>query len=304
MKTTITLCLIGISMLGFSQESLNVTIIGTAHYFDEDYKSMQDFQSVQDFIVNLNPDIICIEAIPTSDTLSLREILPNSMKNADRLRDTLDRMTSSHKVLIGAKYYVSNDFWNAYYYWFQAQEAGDSLGYFSKYQKRLTNSEYGLMVFPAAQKLGVEKLFGIDYRSGESEFLEHNKKVLKKLVFGLKWKPLKIYLKTQKKYRKAQKEGQLMEFINGPEFQDSFPKLIDEIPRRLPKSEEARQVKSYWLKRNEIMADRLIQTAQEQDANTILLTIGSAHVTHIKQFLEAKGHSVTTYGDIISNQNN
>lgn len=329
MKTIITVCLLALSTSGFGQRKLDVTIIGTTHYFDDEHKPHQDFKSVQDFIVDLNPDIICIESIPIDDTLSLNEIWPNTMKRADRLRDSLkhhkafpfnsdmvqtelqesdpfwDTYGDKYQLLKGASHYASYDLWNAYYQWFQIQQNGDSLHYFSKFQRKLNNSEYGLMIFPAAQKLEVEVFYGIDYRDGEEEFLKNNQKVLKKLFFGLKWKPLKVYLKTQKKYRKAEKEGKLMEFINGAEFQNAFTALIDELPKKLPKSEEARQIKSAWLRRNQIMADRLVQTATEQEASKVLLTVGSAHVTHIKRFLESKGHSVTTYGEIISdNQNN
>ena len=260
MKTIFTLCMIGFSLLGTSQRRLEITIIGTAHYFSDEHQSLQDFQSVQDFIVDLNPDIVCIEAIPTDDTLSLQEIWPNTMKRADRLKDSLkyqeaypydptntkgvdasfwNTYAKNDRILIGANYFADYDLWNAYYQWFQVQESGDSLHYFSRFHRKLSNSEYGLMVFPAAQKLGVDKFYHIDYRDGESVFMANNKKVLKKLLFSLKWKPLKVYLKTQKRYKQAEKEGKLMEFINGPEFQNSFSQLIDELPKRLPRSEEA-----------------------------------------------------------------
>lgn len=317
MKTIITLFMLSISLLGAGQRKLDITIIGTAHHFSDEYKSLQDFESPQKFILDLDPDIICIESIPTYDTLSFTEIWPNTAKRAERLRDSLKyHETSSQEHLFwktygnkdqlisGAKYYAAYDLWNAYYQWFQATEAGDSLYYFAKFQRSLSNSEYGLIVFPAAQKLGVSKFYSIDYRDGERVFMANSSKVFKKLFFGLKWKPLKVYLKTQKRYRKAEKEGKLMEFINGSEFQNSFSQLIDELPKRLRKSEEAKQVKEYWLMRNEIMADRLIQRAEEQQATKVLLTVGSAHITHMKRFLEAKGHQVSTYGEYISNSNN
>ena len=304
MKTLFTLFLATLSFIGTCQRKLDITIIGTAHYFDDEYQALQNFDAVQDFIVDLNPDMICIEAIPTDDTLSMQEIWPNTMKRADKLKDTLASLNLTPKALAGANYYTSYDLWNAYYNWYQVLEDGDSLGYLSRFHRNLKNSEYGLMVFPAAQKLGVERFYAIDYREGESVFLANNKKVLKKLLFGFKWKPLKVYLKTQKKYRKAQEEGRLMEFINGSEFQNSFSRLIDEIPVKLPKSEEAAHIKSYWLKRNQIMADRLIERAEEQQATKILLTVGSAHITHMKKSLEAKGHQVATYGEFINNSNN
>ncbi len=290
-------------MAGISQRKLEITIIGTAHYFDDDHKSLQNFEAVQNFIVDTNPDIICIEAIPTNDTLSMKEIWPKTMKRADKLRDTLEMLDYSQLALTGANYYTSYDLWNAYYHWYQVQAQGDSLYYLSKFHRNLNNSEYGLMVFPAGLKLGVRQFHGIDYRYGESEFMTNNKKVLKKLLFGLKWKPLKIYLKTQKKYRQAEEEGRLMEYINSSEFQDSFSNLIDDLPVRLPKSEEAKQVRAYWLKRNEIMANRLIERAEEQQATKVLLTVGSAHITHMRRFLEAKGHSVKTYGEFVNSLN-
>ncbi len=325
MKTIITFYLLALSTICIAQQKLDITIIGTAHYFQDEYQPLQNFKKVEDFIVDLNPEIICIEAIPVDDTLSLQEIWPNTIKRADRLRDSLIQQgayASNFEVLKsdtenefwntyqgkdlllkGANHYASYDLWNAYYQWFQVEQAGDSLYYFSRFQRKLKNSEYGLMIYPAAQRLGVKQFYGIDYRDGEAEFLANNKSVLKKLLFKLKWKPLKIYLKTQKKYRKAEEEGKLLEFINGPEFQNSFSTLIDEIPRRLPKSAEAKQVKAYWLKRNKIMAARTIQVAEEQGAQKILLTVGSAHVTHLQRFLEAEGHTVTTYGQIINTIN-
>ena len=305
-----------ISSLVSGQKRLDITIVGTAHYFQDEYKELQDFERAKDFMIDLEPDIICIESIPTDDTLSMQEIWPNTMKRADRLRDSLQYHQTTSKdhlfweiysgkkqVLEGAQYFSNYDLWNAYYQWYQVEKAGDSLGYFSKFQRKLSNSEYGLMVYPAAQALKVDKFYNIDYRDGEDEFLSNNKKVIKKLFFGLKWKPLKLYLKTQKKYRKAEEEGNLMEFINGPEFQNSFSTLIDELPKRLRKSDEAKQVREYWLMRNQIMANRIIETAYENNAQKILLTVGSAHVTHIKRFLEEQGHSVSTYGEFLTTKN-
>lgn len=307
MKTICTIFLMILSFCIVGQRSMNVTIIGTAHSFKEDYQSLQDFDRVQSFIKELNPDIICIESIPTYDSLSLKEILPNTMKRADQLRDTLPALeckTHNDQVFEGADYYAQYNFWNAYYQWFQVLEKGDSIGYFSNYYRDQSKSEFGLMVFPAAQNLGIQKLHGIDYRKGEKEFLANNQKVMKKLLFSFKWKPIRIYLKTQKQYKKAEKEGCMVEFINSNEFQDSFPQLIESLPERLPKSEEAKFVKNYWLNRNQIMADRIIKTATENNAQNILLTVGGAHVTHIKQFLEEVGHQVTTYGEILKTQNN
>ncbi|MEM1408178.1 MAG: DUF5694 domain-containing protein [Bacteroidota bacterium] len=310
MKVIITACALGLSILSYGQQ-LEVTIIGTAHHFKDEYRQFQNLFEVQDFIVNLQPDIICIESIPTYDTLSFREIWPKTMARADQLRDTLKnaeflRVNGSNPGLLkGAEYYASYDLWNAYYYWDNVVEVGDTLGYFSQYHSTsLKNSEYGLIVFPAARKLEVKKFFGIDYRVGEQKFISNNNKVIKKLLFSFKWKPLGSYLKTQKQYKKAEKEGKLIFYINSAEFQNSFSTLIDELPKRLPKSKEARMVKEYWLERNEIMANRLIAISKEQNAQRVLLTVGSAHVTHIKRFLEKQGHNVTTYGESINNFKN
>ncbi|MDW3652635.1 MAG: DUF5694 domain-containing protein [Bacteroidia bacterium] len=287
-------------------QKLDIYLLGSVHHFEEEYQSLQNLEEIENFIVELKPDIICIEAIPTYDTESLEEIWGNTLKKADRLRDSLEKSDfhsqtrSTDLILKGAAFYAQYDFWNAYYYWMQAESAGDSLGYFAKYHRNLKHSEYGLFVYPAGIRLGMDQYYPIDYRAGEKDFLSNNNKVLKKFFFSLKWKPLKSYLKTQKRYKKAQKEGGLMEYVNGAEFQDAFSQLIDQLPDRLPTSLEARDVKSYWLKRNEIMADRIIEQARSTGAQKVLLTVGSAHISHIKRFLEAKGHSVRTFGEILA----
>ncbi len=315
MRTIITLAALYISQTLWAQSPLEVTIIGTTHAFQKEYQDKQNFRQVQDFIVDLDPDIICIEAIPTSDTLSLQEILPNNMKRADKMRSALqekghfpfDANAYNSEVesmrFEGAIDYAAYDFWNAYYHWFQVIQNGDSLNQFTPYMKDLSRSEYGLMVFPAAIELGIDQFYPIDFRAGEEEFLASNQKVLKKLLFRFKWKPLGTYLKTQKRYKKAEEAGQLMEFINGPDFQVAFNNLIDELPRKLPKVAEARFVKDYWLRRNEIMADRIVETAKQQAVQKVLLTVGSAHVGAIKNALEKQGHLVRTYGEL-TNKNN
>lgn len=291
-------------------QKLEIYLLGTVHHFEEEYQSLQNLKEVEDFIVELDPDIICIEAIPTDDLESLQEIWPNALKRADQLKDTLaspgfnSQNRSQELILKGANFYANYDFWNAYYYWMQAELMGDSLAYFAKFQRKLNNSEYGLFVYPAAIRLGISQFYAIDYRAGEKGFLANNNKVLKKLLFTLKWKALKSYLRTQKRYKKAQKKGGLMEYVNGDEFQDAFSQLINRLPESLPKSEEAKEIKSYWLKRNEIMADRIIERARETEARKILLTVGSAHISHIKSFLEAKGHRVITYGEILAQRTN
>ncbi len=305
MKTAISLLLLLIGVTGFSQGQLQVHIIGTAHSFSEEYQHLQSFDDVQAYIKTLDPDIICIEATPTHDHSSLREISASAMTEADQLRDTLkttgscDAFGGNSKLRKGAEAFSNYDFWNGYYHWFQALEDGDSLGFLSRHYRDQSNSEYGLMLFPAARDLGIDYLHGIDYRADEQQFLTANSKVMKKLLFTLKWKPIRTYLKIQQQYKKAEKAGMLIEFINGDEFQNAFSELIDDLPNKLPRSEEAQFVKAYWLKRNEIMAKRIIETAMANKAKNILLTVGSAHVTHIKYFLEQEGHQVTTYGDIL-----
>ena len=303
MKLQLTICLLGLSLAVKSQQ-LKVTIIGTAHYFKPEYQDIQSFDTARKHIVSISPDIFFIEAIPTHDTLSLREIHGVHMDQANEIRHGLENnyydSLATRALLKGARYYAHYDFWNAYYQWNTIEEEGDTLGVFSSYQKKLENSEYGTFIFPAARELGVTTFYEMDYRHGEEIFLANNNKVLKELLFKLKWKPLRIYLRIQKQYKKAEQEGKLIEFINGKLFLDSFTSLIDDLPKRLPRSEEAQAIKSYWYSRNEIMADRIISTSFEKKAKKVLVAVGSAHVLAIKQFLEAQGHSVTIYNDLIN----
>ncbi len=305
MKTIINACLISISFLCQAQK-IEVLIIGTVHHFEEEYKSLQNFEKVQRDIVSYDPDIICIEAIPTDDTLSLREILPRNMKRADSLKRELAsgkyNSISTQRQLQGAHYFSRYDFWNAYFHWDSLGKSDQTPGPFSRYHRSLGNSEYGNIVFPAARRLGIEEFQNIDYRYGEMVFLENNNKVTKKLLLNLKFKPLGSYVKIQKRYKKANKAGSLIEFVNSREFQGSFSSLIDELPSILPKSTEAKSVKEAWHKRNKIMAERIYQAAISNKAERALLTVGAAHVSHIKHYLEQQGCSVITYGEVLEQQ--
>ncbi len=300
MKTIICICSLIITFLCQAQK-IEILILGTVHHFKNEFKSLQNFKKVQDDLVSYNPDIICIEATPTSDTLSLKEIWPKNMKRADSLKEDLasgkfDSIASDIQ-LQGAMYYSNYDFWNAYFLWDSSE---DSINPFSNYHRNQSNSEYGNIVFPAARKLGIEKFQNIDYRYGENAFLTSNNKVMKKLIFNLKLKPIRTYLKIQKKYKKEHENGRLMEFVNEPEFQNSFTHLIDELPNKLPRSEEAKSVKDAWHLRNRIMAERIYNSAQTNQASKVLVTVGAAHVTHIKNYLEQLGCDVTTYGEFLS----
>ncbi len=289
-------------------QKIEILILGTVHHFKDEYKFLQNFKKVQNDIASYNPDIICIEAIPINDTLSLKEIWPKNMLRADSLKKDLQNRNfdniATEKQLQGAHLYSNYDFWNAYFLWDSLENSNSSPGPFSKYHRNLNNSEYGNIVFPAARKLGITKLQNIDYRYGENAFLENNNKVMKKLLFNLKLKLIRSYLKIQKKYKKANENGRLIEFVNEQEFQDSFSTLIDELPDKLPRSEEASSVKDSWHQRNRIMADRIYASAHSNNASRVLVTVGAAHVSHIKYYLEQLECRVTTYGELLHQQSN
>ncbi|MEP5610868.1 MAG: DUF5694 domain-containing protein [Cyclobacteriaceae bacterium] len=299
MKTIIYSSLLIISCWCQAQR-VDVLIVGTVHHFSDEYLLRQDFEKVQKDIVSYDPDIICIEAIPTFDTLSLAEILPRNMKRADSLKADLSvgtYQTATPSQLLGAERFANYDFWNAYYAWDSLGTGDQAPGPFSKFHRSLKNTEYGNIVFPAARTLGVDQFQNIDYRFGEKAFLANNNKVMKKLLFKLKLKPIRSYLKIQKRYKKAHEAGNLMDFVNGEAFQKSFSTLIDELPDMLKKSEEAKSVTESWHKRNSIMAKRIYQSAMENRASKVLVTVGAAHVHHIKFYLESLGCTVTTYGE-------
>ncbi|MEQ9405389.1 MAG: DUF5694 domain-containing protein [Cyclobacteriaceae bacterium] len=307
MKSVIYTCLIALSILCQAQR-LDIMIVGTVHHFDDEYKHLQNFEKIQNDIIAFNPEIICIEAIPINDTLSLKEIWPKNMKRAEELSNQLSQnafdSVATPIQIKGAVRFAEYDFWNAWYLWDSLLINGGTAGPFSEYHRKLQNSEYGNIVFPAARTVGIRKFQSIDYRVGEQLFLENQNKALKKLLFKFKWKPLGTYMRLQKKYKKAQKSGQLMAFVNRDEFQSSFATLIDELPTKLKKSEEAKNVKSSWHRRNKIMADRIYEAALSTNSTRVVVTVGSAHVGHIKYYLEKLNCSVITYGELLSQTEN
>ena len=125
---------------------------------------------------------------------------------------------------------------------------------------------------------------------------------MKQLLFNFKLKPIRAYMRIQKKYKKEHENGRLIDFVNEPEFQNSFSNLIDELPNKLPRSKEAKSVKDSWHHRNKIMAKRIYDSAIVGGASKVLVTVGAAHVTHIKYYLEQFECEVTTYGELIHQQ--
>lgn len=302
MKTLFCIFIIALTTLCQAQQT-EVLIIGTIHHFQEEYKKLQQFETVQDDLVSFSPDIICTESISIDDSLSLAEIWPNTLEKADLLQQALvsgkyDSIATPLQ-LKAAQLWSNYDFWNAYYYW-DSLAVNQTPGPFGKYHRNLSNSEYGNLVFPVARKLGITLLQNIDFRDGENIFLENQNKAFKQLLFHFKLKPIRTYIRLQKKYKKAEKAGAIIPFINSPEFQGSFGNLIDELPNKLKKSEEAQFVRDYWHNRNKIMAERIHTSAVKLDAKKVLVTVGSAHVGHIKYYLQQLGYSVLTYGELLS----
>ncbi|MEM8565251.1 MAG: DUF5694 domain-containing protein [Bacteroidota bacterium] len=284
-------------------QEVEVLIFGTFHRFQEEYLESQNFKQIQDNLFSFKPDIICIESIPIDDSLSMMEIWPKSGKYADTLKAQLASgqydSVATPLQLKAAELWSDYDFWNAYYYW-DSLAVGQSPGSFSPYHRNLVFSEYGNIVFPLARKLGVPSFYNIDYRYNEKTFLQSQNKAFKQLIFRLKWKPVKTYLRLQKKTKKYEAQGKLIPFVNSTEFQNDFKQLIDELPSRLKKSKEARFVKTYWHHRNKMMAQRIQAAAKGSGAKKVLVTVGSAHVGHIKLYLEKSGYLVTTYDQWVS----
>lgn len=301
MKILIQLILLSSLLQGVAQKKTHVLLLGTAHHFKTEFKELQRFDSIQNHLISFEPHIICIESIPVYDTLSIKEVRSRSMRKADSLRQVLSTNKHADPQTVAATRYANYDFWNAYYLWDSLEVKDQSIAPYQDLHSNQSNSEYGTIVFPAARKMGITQFHNIDYRQGEKEFLKNNKKLMWKLLFNLKgFKLLKTYKQLRENTLEAEKKGRLIEYINSPEFQASFSTFMDELPEKWSKSKVARSIKTSWHRRNKIMAERIVDAAMTSKAQRVLVTVGGAHVTHIKLYLEQLGCDVVTYGELIN----
>ncbi len=318
----ILLILLANSFLSYGQDRNQILLIGTAHEFNPALRGKQDFESIINKVVKFEPTHIFIESIPTWDTVSLQKVRQTQLRKARKLRldmglksvqqDSVirslfikldhDRNDLLTRSTLGNYLYASHDFWNAYFHWYflsrQIQSdsclatpalrstfAKDSLR--ERSYVREEKSEFGNLIFPLAEKLSINYLYGIDDRADDDQFQKLGKHALKRLLFnGRIFKARRTYLDLKRKTEMAEQNGQLIEEINSMAFQNEITTLIQAFPDEWVKSKKARQLQLTWYQRNERMAQRISSTVKSTGATKTVVFFGAAHVGFIRQALE------------------
>jgi pheromone shutdown protein TraB len=330
--------LLVITAVGYGrQQEVEILLVGTQHVFADSLKERQDFAQISKKLAAYQPEIICIESVPVKDAASLKEVRSGQLQVAERLRaekkidtygldERIARLMSDLKARpddlkvrseLANRLYANHDFWNAYYHYFILDQrlskledttaladlrvsfALDSMH--SRIAKRQTKSEYGNIVFPIADELGLLAFHNIDYRADEREFLKRIKKAAIGTLFNLKiFKLKKLTKQMQRDMLLAEQEGRLMEWINSEEQQALYLDLIDNSSRFL-KSKNLRQAVALWEFRNKVMADRIIAALRESGSRRVMAVFGAFHLPFVKRYLEQHAQvKVLMYNDYMS----
>lgn len=314
---------------GLAAQEPTILLLGTTHQFTD---TVDVFADIRDQIKDFAPDMICIENIPTWDTLSLQNIRQESMQVAARLRSEqhleraelpalqdqlLEAIQNNPKdpilhAQLANVYYAQHNFYNAYYHWFELAQlleeseqldeqlishlALDSI--YLRVAKRHTTTEFGHIVFPVAADLGIHHLESIDERGEDPAFQKHTKKLFKRLIFNLKiFKAMKIYKKEQKKLVDAPGD-EVMAYLNSEAFRSFLTTAIEELPTRWSRSKKTKELIRLWEERNERMADRIEEVIEAKRPERVLVVFGAAHVPAVKRYLDQAGlYKVLTFDE-------
>lgn len=338
-KRLSTLILLLISAMGYGQQEVEILLVGTQHVFTDSLKERQNFDEIRSQLVAYQPDVICIESVPVTDAASLKEVRSGQMEVAKKMRaekgiDTYDldqRIAELQATLLSRPHdlklrselanhlYANHDFWNAYYHYFTLDQQLSTLdknadmeglrssfaldSIHSRIARREMKGEYGNIVYPVAQELGILKFENIDYRADEEEFLKRTKKAAIGTIFNLKiFKLKKLTKKMQQDMQSAEQEGRLMEWINSEEQQALYLDLIDNSSRFL-KSKNLRKAVELWEFRNKVMAERILASARESDADRVMAVFGAFHLPFVKRYLEQHPEVKVVMYNELSNQN-
>lgn len=312
----------------FAQEP-TILLLGTTHQFTD---TVDVFGDIRNQIKDFAPDIICIENIPTWDTLSLNNIWSDILPVAARLRkeqelETVDLPSLQNQLLASIQtkpkdpalhaqlanvYYAQHNFYNAYYHWFElarllekSDEVDQALiprlaldSIYLRVAERQSSTEYGHIVFPVATELGIHHLESIDERGEDPAFQKHSKKLFKRLIFNLKiFKAMKIYKKEQKKLSDAPGD-EVMAYLNSEAFRSFLEGVIKELPTRWSRSKKTKELVRLWEERNERMANRIEGVIQAKRPERVLVVFGAAHVPAVKRYLDEAGrYKVITFDE-------
>ena len=344
MKITFLLFINFLLVLNFdslSQKKVEILLIGTSHNYELNVTN--DFDYVKEAVRNFKPDIFCTEYL-SKDNESQSVIETYYGERMTQRRDLLlakkpieekdipEIIKKSYKTLkanpdskqarvdLAHALYLNEDLGNAHYQIYQLMKADlskEESDYLSntfdvkdsliKYTCR-KNNEYTNLVFPLADELNIQKLYGFDcqrfdplwniaWEKSDSLYTAFEDK-LKADTNDLNSKKslktidafMKEYYASQKRLRAAYQEGTQIHFFNTKEF-DDLAEWGDFLREDIYQLEgfplEAYQEKrKYWQQRNEQMVQNTLKAIKQSKAKKVVVFVGASHRRLLAQMFE------------------
>lgn len=305
--------------LAAQPHKFEVLLIGTQHKASE--KVQQDTAGILKAVRLFNADAVCVEVIPTWDTLSLRNyrqkylLQVDSFKKANgwdnlflqsRIAAIAPRLTWENYQeplydSLGLYYMLIGDVYgNSNYNWYIAKRlCSNSVLQFENTklyqlsQQFLSGSEFYDLSFPyaAANKMGY--VYPIDDQTDALAFKVYQKKLMTNLLFSIFklnfkiFKVLKLIKQSKSQSAKAELEGKVYEFVNTEQFQLQLGELFNNIYPSWNKSKWAKLLQQTWSKRNERIANNVKKVfSTNPSLKRLVVFIGAAHIPSLKKNLQ------------------
>ncbi|MDX1940637.1 MAG: DUF5694 domain-containing protein [Saprospiraceae bacterium] len=297
----------------FKDKKTEVLLVGVIHYIPDSLSC--NWQSVYDKILRYKPDQISVEYIIPSDSASLTFSL------GENYRSTWDSLTlawqekknESQRIELWKSYHLNLDFANRDYQTYLLYKNMppnlpfiDTIGEFKKFfndrHKRLIaarkESEFFNLVFPLADALDIPYLYPTDeraYNLAQSEAYVQWDAELKNTAYMEK---LNSFWKEFNETEAAQiLTCNAIEFVNSRDWLEKS----DYGQAQILHDTNNKYYKEYvnvWYKRNESIANRIIEASRASKARKMAVFYGYMHIAPVKKYLERQGFTVKLIGDL------
>lgn len=317
--------------------SPTILLVATAHDLRETAPKV--IEEVKEEIIQFQPEVFFVE-LPPADDKYANEVVFKYSQNFDLFHHLLNkknihiRMADSviaeyqqqlkddpdnpeylgnllHAYLL--KFDIANALYQSYLLFSQYQSNDSAMAILDstlfstdtldQYQLIITGNEkdeFSQIVFPTAQALGLDLMYGFDNRDDEYAYnhaLRNNDQELKKYVMdslgiqedeAIKNK-LEELLGTNK--RRLKDHSQLFTFLNSETY-DQYREIEYTQRLALTPSESSENYLKYWKLRNQKMSNNVIQVMQKTKANKAVILVGAGHAWILSHILKDKGYQV------------
>ncbi len=301
-----------------------ILLVGVSHAYSD--RNPQRFQAVFQEVFAFQPQQIATEFIsPNDKNLALHlggkklrkraeEISQKSgcseKKRAEKIEEYLDKPNRSlhEQIKLCGLLYAQYDLANFYFQFYQlfkrlsTEKANQQMQWLTATEKylftkeenltianQLLGSEFGNLIFPLANALGVAYLHGVDnqdyYKEYQKAEAKSNKKLQRKL--NLKGRELRHYFwgKYDSLDYAATKENREFAFLNSAEH-DALVRAAFQKIGEADKTKTGKTIKALWDYRNQKIAENIIQFSLRYPQQRMVIFLGANHIPFVTAQLE------------------